>query len=40
MTEKKLMPVIVIGGFLGAGKTSVVNHLLRNANGKKNCNIS
>ena len=35
MTEKKLMPVIVIGGFLGAGKTSVVNHLLRNANGKK-----
>ena len=27
------LPVTVIGGYLGAGKTSLVNHLLRNANG-------
>jgi G3E family GTPase len=26
-------PVTVIGGYLGAGKTTLVNHLLRNANG-------
>ena len=27
------LPVTVIGGYLGAGKTSLVNHLLRNADG-------
>lgn len=27
------LPVTVIGGYLGSGKTSLVNHLLRNANG-------
>jgi G3E family GTPase len=27
------LPVTVIGGYLGAGKTTMVNHLLRNANG-------
>ncbi|MGH1576579.1 CobW family GTP-binding protein [Planktotalea sp.] len=27
------LPVTVIGGYLGAGKTTLVNHLLRNANG-------
>ncbi len=27
------IPVTVIGGFLGAGKTTLVNHLLRNADG-------
>ncbi|MDR6263896.1 GTP-binding protein [Roseobacter sp. N2S] len=27
------LPVTVVGGYLGAGKTSLVNHLLRNANG-------
>ena len=27
------IPVTVIGGYLGAGKTTLVNHLLRNANG-------
>ena len=27
------IPVIVIGGYLGAGKTTLVNHLLRNADG-------
>ena len=29
----KPLPVTVIGGYLGAGKTSLVNHLLRNADG-------
>lgn len=27
------LPVTIIGGYLGAGKTSLVNHLLRNAGG-------
>jgi G3E family GTPase len=31
MTEP--LPVTVIGGYLGSGKTTMVNHLLRNANG-------
>ncbi|MEE9315352.1 MAG: CobW family GTP-binding protein [Rhizobiaceae bacterium] len=31
MTPK--LPVTVIGGYLGSGKTTLVNHLLRNANG-------
>ncbi|HTT78993.1 MAG TPA: GTP-binding protein, partial [Stellaceae bacterium] len=26
-----MIPVNVIGGFLGAGKTTLVNHLLRSA---------
>ena len=29
------IPVIVIGGYLGAGKTTLVNHLLRHADGRK-----
>ena len=29
------IPVTVIGGYLGAGKTTLVNHLLRNAGGKR-----
>lgn len=29
------LPVTIIGGYLGAGKTTLVNHLLRNANGRK-----
>ncbi len=29
------MPVTVIGGYLGAGKTTLVNHLLRHADGLK-----
>lgn len=28
-----MLPVTIIGGYLGAGKTTLVNHLLRNANG-------
>lgn len=30
-----LIPVTVIGGYLGSGKTTLVNHLLRHANGKR-----
>ena len=29
------LPVTVIGGYLGAGKTTLVNHLLRHANGRR-----
>ncbi|MDJ0612951.1 MAG: GTP-binding protein [Rhizobiaceae bacterium] len=29
------IPVTVIGGYLGAGKTTLINHLLRNADGRK-----
>jgi G3E family GTPase len=29
------VPVTLIGGYLGAGKTTLVNHLLRNANGRR-----
>ncbi|MGB0852479.1 MAG: CobW family GTP-binding protein [Pikeienuella sp.] len=28
-------PVLTIGGYLGSGKTTLVNHLLRNANGRR-----
>lgn len=30
-----MIPVTVIGGYLGSGKTTLVNHLLRHANGKR-----
>jgi G3E family GTPase len=33
--EHAPIPVTVIGGYLGAGKTTLVNHLLRNARGLK-----
>ena len=29
------VPVTVVGGYLGAGKTTLVNHLLRNAGGRR-----
>ncbi|MEO8203088.1 MAG: GTP-binding protein [Betaproteobacteria bacterium] len=29
------IPVTVVGGYLGAGKTTLVNHLLRNAEGRR-----
>ncbi|MEO1141627.1 MAG: GTP-binding protein, partial [Pseudomonadota bacterium] len=32
---KAPLPVTIIGGYLGAGKTTLINHLLRNADGKK-----
>lgn len=35
MSVPPLLPVLVIGGYLGAGKTSLVNHLLRNAGGRR-----
>ena len=33
MSALDYLPVTVIGGYLGAGKTTLVNYLLRNANG-------
>lgn len=33
MSALNYLPVTVIGGYLGAGKTTLVNYLLRNANG-------
>lgn len=33
MTRPEAIPVSVIGGYLGAGKTTLVNHLLRHADG-------
>jgi G3E family GTPase len=30
-----MIPVTLIGGYLGAGKTTLVNHLLRNAGGRR-----
>ncbi len=35
MSDALQTPVTVIGGYLGSGKTTLVNHLLRNANGKR-----
>lgn len=34
MQEDKI-PVIILAGFLGAGKTTVLNHILRNSNGQR-----
>jgi G3E family GTPase len=34
-SERPPLPVTVIGGYLGAGKTTLVNHLLRHAGGKR-----
>lgn len=33
--EAAAVPVVVIGGYLGAGKTTLVNHLLRHAEGRR-----
>jgi len=35
LLNKRLLPVTIIGGYLGAGKTTLVNHLLRHAGGRK-----
>lgn len=35
MAATDATPVTVIGGYLGSGKTTLVNHLLRNAGGRK-----
>ena len=34
-TDPAPIPVTVIGGYLGAGKTTLINHLLRNAGGRR-----
>ncbi len=34
MTREKT-PLTIVGGFLGAGKTTLVNHLLRHADGRR-----
>jgi len=35
MTQKPRLPVTVLSGFLGAGKTTVLSHILNNRQGKK-----
>ncbi|MEL6783708.1 MAG: GTP-binding protein [Pseudomonadota bacterium] len=35
MDEASPIPVTVIGGYLGSGKTTLVNHLLRHADGRR-----
>ena len=30
-----VIPTLIVGGYLGAGKTTLVNHLLRNADGRR-----
>ena len=35
MTASSPLPVTVVGGYLGAGKTTLVNNLLRRANGRR-----
>jgi len=34
-TQKQAIPTTVLAGFLGSGKTTLVNHLLRNAGGRR-----
>ncbi len=33
MQSRPLLPVTVLSGFLGAGKTTVLNHILNNRDG-------
>ena len=35
MTELTKLPVTVITGFLGSGKTTLIRHLMQNPNGKR-----
>ena len=32
---KKVLPITVVGGYLGAGKTTLINHLLRYSEGRR-----
>ena len=34
-TTKRKLPVTVLSGFLGAGKTTILNHILNNREGLK-----
>jgi G3E family GTPase len=34
-SAQELVPVTIVGGFLGSGKTSLLNHILTNASGKR-----
>ncbi|EEB79510.1 hypothetical protein GPB2148_2441 [marine gamma proteobacterium HTCC2148] len=34
------LPVTVLSGFLGAGKTTVLSHILNNRQGKKSLSLS
>jgi G3E family GTPase len=35
MVQQKKLPVTVLSGFLGAGKTTVLSHILNNRQGRK-----
>ena len=35
MSEHRKIPATVVTGFLGAGKTTLIRHLLETANGKR-----
>ena len=35
MNQRPTLPVTVLSGFLGAGKTTVLSHILNNREGKK-----
>ena len=35
MTHQQKQPVTVLSGFLGAGKTTVLSHILNNRQGRK-----
>lgn len=35
ISENRRLPVTVLSGFLGAGKTTVLNHILNNREGRR-----
>ena len=37
MGSAPLLPVTVLSGFLGAGKTALLNHILGNREGRRGC---
>jgi cobalamin biosynthesis protein CobW len=40
MSELTKIPVTIITGFLGSGKTTLISHLMKNPQGKKISNYS